>query len=173
MPENRQRHLVVIRHAKSDWGTGEPDIDRPLSSRGRRDAPAVGRWLARQPLSVEAAIVSPSARTRATWDLLADAAGLAVDPMVDGAVYLAETADLAEAVGTLDAAVRCAALVGHAPGCPDFVEWVTGGRGDPDAVAAMRSKFPTAAAAWVVLDAPWDGLRAGCGALARFAVCRG
>ena len=33
--------LIVMRHAKSDWGTGLPEFERPLSQRGHDDAP---RW---------------------------------------------------------------------------------------------------------------------------------
>ena len=39
--------LVVIRHAKSDWDVDAPDKERPLAKRGRRQAPAAGRWLLR------------------------------------------------------------------------------------------------------------------------------
>src|SRR3981189_2616083 len=38
------RRLVLLRHAKSAW-PDVPDHERPLAKRGRRDAPAVGRWL--------------------------------------------------------------------------------------------------------------------------------
>ena len=46
------RELLVLRHAKSAWDTGAArDFDRPLSKRGRRDAPRVGRFLARSGLT--------------------------------------------------------------------------------------------------------------------------
>ncbi|RZI88087.1 MAG: phosphohistidine phosphatase, partial [Microbacterium sp.] len=39
--------LVLVRHAKSDWGDpGLDDHDRPLNDRGLRDAPAVAARLA-------------------------------------------------------------------------------------------------------------------------------
>ena len=38
--------LILIRHAKSDWGdAGLDDHDRPLNARGIEDAPRVGTWL--------------------------------------------------------------------------------------------------------------------------------
>ena len=40
-----QRHLVLLRHAKSAWPNGVPDLRRPLAKRGRRDAAALGCWL--------------------------------------------------------------------------------------------------------------------------------
>lgn len=122
---------------------------------------------------MDAAVVSPAARTRATWTLLADAAGLDLDPVLDRAIYLGDAPDLAEAVQTIQAAARCAALVGHAPGCGEFVEWATQGRGEADALAAMRSKYPTAAVAILTLDTDWASVGPGTAALTAFAVCRG
>jgi len=40
------KRLILMRHAKSDWGDpGLPDHDRPLNKRGRRAATALGHWL--------------------------------------------------------------------------------------------------------------------------------
>jgi phosphohistidine phosphatase SixA len=62
------RRLVLLRHAKSDW----PDVadqDRPLAKRGRRDAPAVGRWLGQSGYAPDAVICSTALRARETWEL--------------------------------------------------------------------------------------------------------
>ena len=37
--------LIVMRHAKSDWSTMAPDHERPLNTRGHRDAVAAGACL--------------------------------------------------------------------------------------------------------------------------------
>ena len=168
-----QRHIVVVRHAKSDWSAPEADIDRPLNPRGGRDAPAVGRWIAAQGIEVDAAVVSPAARTRATWAMLAQAAGLAVQPVFDRGIYLGDARDLADALRGVDPDAGCAVLVGHMPGCADFVEWACEGRGEPEALVRMRSKFPTAAVAVLGLDASWPDLGPGCAQLLQFEVCRG
>lgn len=168
-----KRSLVVVRHAKSDWSSGVPDDQRPLNARGRRDAPRIGRWLADRGLAVDAALVSPAARTRATWAHLASAADLDVRPEIVPRIYLGSVDDLAAVVGELDPAARCAVLVGHAPGCQQLVERLTGGRGDPAALLEMRTKYPTAAAALVEIDGEWaDSVRGG-GRLLAFEVCRG
>ncbi|MDQ3405468.1 MAG: histidine phosphatase family protein, partial [Actinomycetota bacterium] len=62
--------LVVLRHAKSAWPEGVPDYRRPLADRGRRDAPAVGRWLAANVPDLDLALISPATRTRQTWELV-------------------------------------------------------------------------------------------------------
>ena len=32
------KKLTIIRHAKSDWSFDVPDMDRPISKRGKNDA---------------------------------------------------------------------------------------------------------------------------------------
>ena len=45
------RELLILRHAKSDWGTDAlTDFERPLAKRGKKDAPRVGKWLRDQAL---------------------------------------------------------------------------------------------------------------------------
>lgn len=167
------RQLLIVRHAKSDWAQPLADFDRPLNRRGRRDGPAIGQWIADRQLPVDAAVISPSARTRATWQLLSEAAGLSVAPGLDRGIYLGGAEDLADAVRSLDESARCAVLVGHAPGCGEFVEWAAEGRGEAPDYAVMRTKYPTAAVALLAIEGSWMNLAPGCGRLLSFAVCRG
>ena len=97
--------LILLRHGKSDWSGGEPDHLRPLASRGRRQAPEAGRWLAEHVGPVELALVSPAERTRETWRLAA--AELAVPPPVreDDRLYAAPAESLLGVVREL--ADRC------------------------------------------------------------------
>ena len=60
--------LVLVRHAKAS--SDDPrlaDAERPLTDRGRRDAAAVGRWLAARDLRPDLVLCSTSLRTRQTW----------------------------------------------------------------------------------------------------------
>ena len=72
----RPRTIVVVRHGKSSWKTNDPDIDRPLSPRGTRDAVVAGQQLA--PLGVDVVLVSPATRAQQTWQCL-EMGGLACD----------------------------------------------------------------------------------------------
>src|SRR6266508_2394367 len=85
----RERTLVVVRHAKSDWTHPVPDEERPLAERGRRDAPATGRWLAEHVGDLDLVVCSPARRARETWRLAS--AELARKPPVrlDERVYAA------------------------------------------------------------------------------------
>jgi len=66
---DKPRTLILLRHAKSAWPEGTPDIERPLGRRGRRDAPAVGQWLRREAPPIDLVVCSPATRTRQTWEL--------------------------------------------------------------------------------------------------------
>ena len=69
------RTLTLMRHAKSDWtasAPGEPplpDKDRPLSRRGKRDAPLMATWMAANGLDPDLIICSTAVRTRQTLAL--------------------------------------------------------------------------------------------------------
>ena len=70
------RTLMLLRHAKAVPADGKiRDHDRPLASRGQKDAPKIGAYMARHQLQPDRAIVSPSKRTRETWELMAPALG--------------------------------------------------------------------------------------------------
>ncbi len=59
--------LGLMRHAKSDWADENlTDHDRPLNARGRRDAPAMARWLAAQRFLPEVILASTATRVRQT-----------------------------------------------------------------------------------------------------------
>lgn len=169
----RQHNVFVVRHAKSDWTVGTPDIKRPLNKRGRTDAPAVGRWLTSLAVPIEHAAVSPAIRTRQTWDRLSEAAGLHLVPDFPSELYLGGVKELAEVVWGAPSDVRSVLVVAHMPGVQEFVEWACGGRGEDSALARMRKKFATAAGAWLVLDGEFADLRPGAAVLREFKVCRG
>ena len=94
------KRLVLMRHAKSDWGDpARPDHARPLNRRGRRAATALGDWLC-----------STAARARETCTRLA----LPVEPDPVGELYLAEPpAMLAALRATSGDSVL---MIGHNPG---------------------------------------------------------
>ena len=110
-----ERTLILLRHAKSDWSTGEADTLRPLAKRGRRQAPEAGRWLAANIGSVDLAVVSPAERARSTWELAS--AELAAPPPTrfEERVYAASGSALLGLVRELPDDVKTAVLVGHNP----------------------------------------------------------
>jgi phosphohistidine phosphatase len=143
MPEHT---LILLRHGKSDWSGGQADELRPLSKRGRRQAPEAGRWLATNVERLDVAVVSPAERTRSTWMLAS--AELAAPPPTrfDERVYGATASELLAVLRELDEDESTAILVGHNPGLEDLASTLTG-RSVP---------MPTSALAVMNLDGPWS-----------------
>jgi phosphohistidine phosphatase len=121
-----QRRLVLLRHAKSEWPEGVPDHQRPLNDRGRRDAPAAGRWLAAHVDRLDAVVCSTAQRARETWVLAA--AELADPPRAtfDDEIYAAPPEALLAVVGDLPDDAATALLVGHNPGVQQLVGILSG-----------------------------------------------
>jgi len=119
------RLLTVIRHAKSgSKGTGMDDFDRPLSGRGRRDAPEMGRRLAGWPDPPSLLVASPARRAAETAETIAARLEPVPEIAWEPALYLASTESLLDTVFGLDPIHTHAALVGHNPGMTDFVNWI-------------------------------------------------
>ena len=121
-----QHMLVVVRHAKSDWSHGLPDHRRPLADRGRRDAPAIGTWLAGRAGRLDLVLCSPATRARQTWELAS--AGLSEPPPVryDERLYGASPTEILTVLAELPEETAGVVVVGHNPGLADLVETMSG-----------------------------------------------
>jgi phosphohistidine phosphatase len=147
-PQGGGRRLVLLRHAKSDW----PDVadhDRPLAKRGRRDAPAVGRWLGQSGYGPQLRAAAPGA-----------------DPEVryESRVYEATVLGLLMLVREFPSQWRTALLIGHNPGMAEL----TAGLADPS--SDPPSAFPTAAVAVLGVPGSWADTAPGEAGLLAFAI---
>jgi phosphohistidine phosphatase len=166
--QDRARRLVVVRHAKSAWPQGVPDLERPLNARGRRDAPALGRWITEHVGVPEAVVCSPAERTRRTWELVATqlrGAGPAAvpDAVVVDRVYAACPRTLLGVVAELPAAATTVLLVAHNPGVEELVGFLGG--------EAVR--MPTSAVAVLEWAGAWSQTGPGQARLRAHALPRG
>ena len=109
--------LYLVRHAKSSWNIANlSDHDRPLNSRGERDAPRMGKRLRKREPQPEVIISSSAMRAQTTATILATAIGYShSDLSIDERLYGAEPEDVVSIIGELDDAIACAMLVGHNP----------------------------------------------------------
>jgi phosphohistidine phosphatase len=170
-----ERRLVLIRHAKSDYPPGVIDHERPLNERGRRDAPAIGRWLSEHidPSTDACAVISSAERTQQTWAAAIECIDTPRRPrqVIDERIYEASPATLREVV--LDHAdADTVVLVGHSPGLPLLVAEL----GRPgDAREEALEKFPTSAIAVLTTALPWSDAMRGIGAfdVSSFVIPRG
>jgi phosphohistidine phosphatase len=152
--------LAVVRHAKSDWTHDLPDDRRPLNERGRRDAPAVGRWLTDHVQPLDLVICSTAVRARET---LALAAVTANEVTYDERVYAATPHDLMSVLEGLPAEVDAVAVFGHNPGLSDLVR----------TLASEPVELKTAAVAVLTWDGGWPDVWARRASLVSHATPRG
>ena len=117
--------LYLVRHAKSDWNTGETDFDRPLNKRGLRDAPEMGRRLKDRGDVPELIVCSTAKRAQQTLAAL----DLGVANVIhEPRIYEASTGDLLELVQKLDDSVDAAMLIGHNPSMTWLASMLSGVR---------------------------------------------
>lgn len=166
------RRLMLLRHAKSDWSTGQRDIDRPLNARGREAAPRMGAYMARHDLVPALIVGSTATRVRETLDLLVPAFRKRPKVVHDERIYGSGTDTLLEVLKETSAAVHSVLLAGHNPAIGELAAMLAAS-GDLDARQRMFEKFPTAGLA--VIDFAfddWTKLQAKSGRLDRFVTPR-
>ncbi len=115
------KRLILIRHAKSDWGTPAlADHDRPLNGRGQRSARAIGHWLREKHYLPGSAYSSTAKRTCETWE------GLDIDAPITFTrkLYHAEATAMLEVLRA--ARANTVLMLGHNPGIGDFAAMLLG-----------------------------------------------
>ena len=163
--------LMLLRHAKSDWDDPKlGDHDRPLSERGRNDAPRMGKYIRAKKWEPTLVICSTSTRTRETWALVASQ--LKTEPKVrfERAVYLAPVQTLLSIVQAAPS-VPSLMLIGHNPGMESFARTLAAtpktGK-ERERLEDMAKKFPTCALAVLEFDGAWRDVRPAAGRLVEF-----
>jgi len=144
------RILVLLRHAKAARPDDLPDIERPLTERGRRDAEAVGHWLAEHKLIPDYVVCSPARRVRETWQQVATALPEPMKPVWDDRMYDAFPTDLLAIARAAPADPRIVLLIGHNPALEELSALLDPKSGAPGglrtsgiAVHALTGDWPT------------------------------
>ncbi|GAA2793337.1 histidine phosphatase family protein [Mycolicibacterium pallens] len=164
-----QRTLILMRHAKSDYPDGVADHDRPLASRGIREAGLAGEWLRVNVPSIELVLCSSATRTRQTLDYTAIDAPVNYSERLYGATpgtMLAEINQVPDDVATV-------MVVGHEPTMSQLsLGLADPDRSDPEAADQISIKYPTSAIAVLNVPGSWAALELGGAELALFHVPR-
>lgn len=161
--------LVLLRHAKSAYPQGVPDHERPLSGRGRRDAPVAGWRIASVVQHLDLALISTAVRAQQTWELARPALDVAEQVDVPE-LYLASPDTMLRRIRA--AAADTVIVVSHNPGTEELAERLTRNTDSP-VYRRMVTKFPTAAFAVLTADAPFHSWGYGDAKLQTFEVGRG
>jgi phosphohistidine phosphatase len=112
-----KKTLILVRHAKSSWGEVDlHDMERPLADRGKRDAPMMGKRLAKQKVKPDLILSSPARRALTTAEIIANELGYkAKDIVVDERLYATEPEILLAVIGELGDKLQCVMIFGHNP----------------------------------------------------------
>jgi phosphohistidine phosphatase len=112
--------LLLMRHAKSSWNEKDiTDFERPLTKRGRIDAPLMGQLIIDRELLPQRIVSSSAARALQTAELVRDVLvnGSALTPQVDflDNLYMAETPEYYDVLRALPDDVERVMIIGHNP----------------------------------------------------------
>ena len=119
--------LFVLRHAKSSWDYPKlRDFERPLSPRGDREVPTMGRRFLERKSRVDCIITSPAVRARSTAKLMAKAIDFPIDDVISNPdLYFCGTSMYLKAASLVDDNYESAMLVGHNPTITDFANEIS------------------------------------------------
>ncbi len=149
--------LLVMRHAKSDWGgSSGDDHDRVLAPRGAKAASLMGRFLTESGYTPDLVVTSTAVRARTTVELAAAAGGWTCAISSTRDFYGTGPEVVLDRLRGENGAARVL-VAGHEPTWSALVALTTGGG---------RVRMPTAAVACVEFAAnSWSDVQAGSGQL--------
>ncbi len=164
------KRLTLFRHAKSgDNDSAIRDFDRTLNGKGRGAATMVGDWLAANLPVFDSLLISPSVRTRQTWEAAQLAFHSAPQAVFDDRIYLASSVTLLDVLRDVAEEAAHILLIGHNPGLEDLVFDLVPDDGSSPLRDVVYSKFPTAAVAELECSVDsWAALENGCARLIRY-----
>ena len=118
----RIKTLCLIRHAKSSWKyPGLADADRPLSTRGRREAALMGRVLSERGFAPDRWFSSPALRALRTAEAVAGAVGCSISRIaLEQRLYERSSEEMLAFLQTMDDHANWVACVGHNPELTDL-----------------------------------------------------
>ena len=166
---DRYRTLLLLRHAKSDYPVGVADHERPLATRGKREAALAGDWLRANTPAVDAVLCSTATRTRETLARIRIEAPVSyVDRLYD-----ATPGAVIEEINGVDAEVETLLVIGHEPALSSVaLALATRDGSNKSAAEHISTKFPTSAIAVLRTAEAWDQLVVSSAALVTFHVPR-
>lgn len=120
--------LLLLRHGKSDWGTGVgDDRRRPLADRGRRAALTVGRLLARSGQVPDSVVTSPALRAVQTLELAMEGGNWSCPVAHRDDLYGGGTSGLLREIRREPPSTELLLVVGHEPTASEAAGLLIGG----------------------------------------------
>ncbi len=119
--------LYLVRHAKSSWDYPElTDFERPLSHRGEKNAPDMGKFLRNQGILTDLFLSSPANRALTTAKIISNEIGYIRKIVTAIRIYHAAEQTLLNVLRERDDSLSSIMMFGHNPGFTDFANTLTG-----------------------------------------------
>ena len=110
------KRLFLVRHAKSSWkDMNLDDFDRPLSKRGKENAPLMGKRLKKRGVVPDLILSSSALRAKATAKKIAKKLGCEDKVVLDDSLYDSDSDTMLKLLQSLDEKISVVFLVGHNP----------------------------------------------------------
>lgn len=155
------KHLIILRHSKTEKINPAGDSARELTKPGRRWATEAGREVFEAAGMPDLLVTSNAIRALQTGDLAAEAMKYGGERRVVPEVYGATEAELVEVIQSFSDEFSNIVLVGHNPGLEALANSFPGKR--------PHGHLPTAG--WVVVEMvgnSWNDAKAGAGKVIAF-----
>jgi len=153
------RTLILLRHGKSDWSTGDDDFDRPLKKRGKNASRQAGKWLSTNERVPDFVVASPAKRAMQTAEITCEAMGIEKKDIYPRKhIYLATPEELLYVLEDCPKQAKCVMLVGHNPGLEQLLFYLVNG---VMTIPEDGKIMPTASLAILEMPDTWEHLQNG------------
>jgi len=120
------RNLILLRHAKSSWKDASlSDFDRPLSNRGKRDAPQMATRFAQKKIDVDLIISSSARRTADTANIFTNILFYKSNIVFVDKLYEASNKQILEVINKIGEKYQNVLLVCHNPGITNLANYLS------------------------------------------------
>lgn len=118
--------LLLLRHAKSSPEKSDlPDHERPLSKRGKKEAPRVGSYLKEAGLVPDLILSSTARRAHDTAEAVAEASGFEGQVELYQDLYMSDTASYLDILRCMPEYANRVLVVGHNPDVEELLTVLT------------------------------------------------
>ena len=115
--------LLIVRHAKSSWeNSGEPDFERDLNERGKKEATEMAKRLLDKKVTIDLFISSPARRAKKTCKAFCKVFEKNEDKIIFvDKLYHADSETFYDVIENIEDDYKHAAVFSHNPGITGFV----------------------------------------------------
>lgn len=145
------KHIILVRHAKSDWPEETEDFNRPLAERGIHDAEVMSKFLKENSVAIDYFVSSPALRALDTCKIFNSVYQLNYN--TNDKLYNPSEQSFESAIYDLDDSLKSVAFFSHNNGISNFA----------NSISENIFHFPTCGVAGFEIDcnswAEFDGAK--------------